>query len=626
MSQDPYSYGALPPGDTFRYLVLEPGTVEDPLRCDLHIGFIADVRYETISYVWGNPERNQTIACGAHFVTITTSLSVVLRRIRSAQKAYVLWADGVCIDQQNLQEKGHQVALMAKIYRGAERVLIYVEPDDKGQGPALCALIEEADRTIQQGCEAIDMSWDSFPYPDDDDPLLTDPRWGALHSLLSQNWFDRGWVVQEAASAPKGQVIWGESEFDWDKLMRVHTWLSTRALGTYNSFLFSEVLINAHKNIYLDTHEEFGRAFYDKMSWGTSSILQTLNNAKELDLSNPQDRIYAFIELPQHLDHPIRVRPNYYSTHLETYRQFAVQYVRSTKSTELLDYVHHDETSPFSIPSWIPRWDISTWSLGQSSIASSVASSRSGLSPKPSLIDDGSLQVQGVIIDTLEYLSDAFEWHTATSQAFVDIWNQISDSGVPCPYDAPLIPHFSHRLGVFFASLSAGAYDGDFVEWQRAKKDFAGYAYLKAPKELEDGKSLAEDLNAIQLVEETAAGDEMPSNMFFDFIRNRTHNRRFALTKRGYMGLAPAPACLDDRIAIIFGCKTPCVLRKATREQVRGNYNHEKYYTYIGATSLVGKEWCVTEDGEAMFCNVLGEDDSKDWVEWDVEEQVISLC
>jgi hypothetical protein len=113
------------------------------------------------------------------------------------------------------------------------------------------------------------------------------------------------------------------------------------------------------------------------------------------------------------------------------------------------------------------------------------------------------------------------------------------------------------------------------------------------------------------------AGAEDEPNIFFDFIRNKTHNRRFILTGRCYMGLAPLLAREGDMVGIIFGCKTPCVLRKT---------GQEKHYMYLGATAILGKECSDVEGGGAMYCTMLGEEESKDWVDWGVEEEDIWLC
>jgi hypothetical protein len=599
--QETYPYDQLPQGDAFRYLVLQPGVGDEPLVCNLQTAPINDTHFEAVSYVWGTSIKDHPIVCEGHIISITPSLADVLRRVRLLNNPIRVWADSVCINQTNLTEKGNQVALMGKIYRSAKRVLIHIGSDDGGQGPAVCSLLDEVDSMIQATCRTIDMSWDSFPYPDEDDHLLVDHRWHALYTLLKQDWFDRGWVVQEAASTPEGQLLWGQSKFDWEKLMRVYIWLSTRAPGVYYSRLFGEVPINCHSHVYLESHEEFGRAFYSKLSWGLPSLLRTLNCAKELDLTNSRDRIYAFMDLPQKFEHRITLHPDYTISHLETYRQFATEYVQSTKSTELLDYVSHTEESLLDkVPSWVPRWDIVTWSLSPTSMASTVASSRTGSVVEPAVVDASSLRVRGVVFDTVHYVSDLLDWNTTTVATILEIWNCVVTASLDCPYVASSKPCL---LDAFLNSLSGGTYDGEASEWQRAKESFSYEAEIRL-----DENSLSED---------TLSGAESESSLFVEHIRSRTDNRKFILTDRGYMGLASAVVKETDICAIVFGCRTPCALRRAHREQ---------HYTYLGAISLVGKECHNVEDGGTSFCSVLGEDDSKDWVEWEVEEQDIDLC
>lgn len=50
--------------------------------------------------------------------------------LRNDRKQY-LWVDALCINQQDPQEKTHQVQLMGKIYSLAESVLVWLGPDDK---------------------------------------------------------------------------------------------------------------------------------------------------------------------------------------------------------------------------------------------------------------------------------------------------------------------------------------------------------------------------------------------------------------------------------------------------------------------------------------------------------------
>jgi hypothetical protein len=49
-------------------------------------------------------------------------------------------------------------------------------------------------------------------------------------------------------------------------------------------------------------------------------------------------------------------------------------------------------------------------------------------------------------------------------------------------------------------------------------------------------------------------------------------------------------------------------------------------FQYLGATFIVGGQTQATLDGRQLFLKILGDLDSKDWTQWDVEEQDICLC
>lgn len=601
-----YTYSTLPQGDVFRYLVLQPGVGNDTLVCNLQTDAISDAEYDAVSYVWGTSVRNHSIQCDDHELMITEALSQVLKRVRLPDKPRALWADSICINQDNLQDKGHQVGLMGKIYRFAKSVLIYIGSDDDSHGAAVISLLEDVNRMIKDTCQQIDMSWNSFPEnTGKETPFLEDPRWHSLHVFVSESWFDRGWVVQEAALARRAQVIWGQTLLEWDKLMRLYVWFTTRGGQIYNGIGFDAVQINAHMDVYLETHKDFCRAFYTEASWGNLSILRTLNCAKELDVSNQRDRIYAFMALPQVAGQlvEIQLRPDYSAPYLETYHRFAAEYIRASGSPELLDYVSHDDSSLTSgTASWVPRWDICTWSLSQSSSASSGIRSRALTVPKPLITESGLLKVRGVVVDSIHYASHVFDWDTTTPESLKAIWDNIMVAQIDSPYGSS-----AFVLDAFLDALSSGTYDGERSQWRRSRQRFRLEVLLK------------QDLKDAQISKRDSVTTEIDDtiDLYFDKVRSRVHNRRIILTQRGYLGLAPMPAREGDSCALIFGCAKPCLLRRA---------NQELGYQMIGATTLMGKDCYEEEDGGVCFWYMLGEDESREWADWDVEEQDIFLC
>lgn len=92
---------------------------------------------------------------------------------------------------------------MAQIYSDAERVLIHLGSDDDVHGPAFSSLLTELDTMIQSTLDKIGSTWNYFPFLEkgEQERLMLDGRWKSFDALLSQPWFTRGWVVQEAGLA-----------------------------------------------------------------------------------------------------------------------------------------------------------------------------------------------------------------------------------------------------------------------------------------------------------------------------------------------------------------------------------------------------------------------------------------
>lgn len=49
----------------------------------------------------------------------------------------LIWIDAVCIDQENVRERNHQVDLMSMIYKGASRTVAYVGEASEDSGLVL---------------------------------------------------------------------------------------------------------------------------------------------------------------------------------------------------------------------------------------------------------------------------------------------------------------------------------------------------------------------------------------------------------------------------------------------------------------------------------------------------------
>lgn len=82
----------------------------------------------TISYCWVDATDNISVVCDELRVLITRSLHGALRRFRPPRgtAARLLWADALCINQKDDEEKGKQVGSMDEIFANASSVLVWL--------------------------------------------------------------------------------------------------------------------------------------------------------------------------------------------------------------------------------------------------------------------------------------------------------------------------------------------------------------------------------------------------------------------------------------------------------------------------------------------------------------------
>jgi Heterokaryon incompatibility protein (HET) len=114
-----------------RRLELLPGTGQ--IRCKLENVSLSDKPiYEAISDHWGGTAEKHQIVCNSASLTITDSLHSALVRFRTPEESRHLWADQLCINQADPDERGHQVGFMREIYENATQTLVWLgaEGDD----------------------------------------------------------------------------------------------------------------------------------------------------------------------------------------------------------------------------------------------------------------------------------------------------------------------------------------------------------------------------------------------------------------------------------------------------------------------------------------------------------------
>jgi hypothetical protein len=170
--------------DSIRLLRLMPNKVESAdIHCELFEYSLQEPckgthLYEALSYVWGNPEKKLPLRIHNQSFDATVNLHAALLRLRNHFMERILWVDAICIDQENQEEKEHQIQSMAKIYSQANRVVIWL-------GEAA----EDSDLALKEIC----LAGGKKPTT-----LLDNERIKlAVLALLQRPWFRRIWVWEQ---------------------------------------------------------------------------------------------------------------------------------------------------------------------------------------------------------------------------------------------------------------------------------------------------------------------------------------------------------------------------------------------------------------------------------------------
>ncbi len=137
------------------------------------------IPYEALSWAWGTEPRNSYISIRKGQKTyakyVPKSLFNALLALRHFQKNRYLWIDAVCIDQENFEERNHQVEMMDEIYSNAKRVCVWLGDATNESRTALSFIKEEVLKLqhFDDLCESPSAS----------------SKWRALLELMQRPWY-----------------------------------------------------------------------------------------------------------------------------------------------------------------------------------------------------------------------------------------------------------------------------------------------------------------------------------------------------------------------------------------------------------------------------------------------------
>jgi hypothetical protein len=114
-----------------------------------------------------------------------------------------LWIDALSINQDDLDEKNHQVQMMARVFRQASLVYAWLGGEDRFSREAMEALVRFASPKSQTFLNEMGrLKIESKEtYQKLGIPRVSPTVWTAIYALLNRAWFKRAWIVQEITLA-----------------------------------------------------------------------------------------------------------------------------------------------------------------------------------------------------------------------------------------------------------------------------------------------------------------------------------------------------------------------------------------------------------------------------------------
>ena len=181
------------------------------LYCQIVHAFLADrPRFNALSYVWGTCVKTCQIVVGSDTLSITTNLLEALQLYHAKIDApSFLWVDAICINQNSITERNHQVGFMRDIFAQALRTIVWLGDFEFlpiNHSWNFLGYIHE---------EMILISKPSIRIPDEE-LILQDLN---TRRILSKPWFSRVWIVQELACSQEIVVQIGHETLAWQTLV-----------------------------------------------------------------------------------------------------------------------------------------------------------------------------------------------------------------------------------------------------------------------------------------------------------------------------------------------------------------------------------------------------------------------
>lgn len=521
--------------------------------------------YEALSYAWGDPVFNRSIKlAGTHF-PVTTNLKVILRTLRHATQERLLWIDAICIDQNNVQERSHQVSRMNDIYSQAANVIIWLgEP--MSDAVLAFGFLREFGRPRHELLSSTE------------EDRNTEQIAMSVRSLLTRSWWTRIWTAQEWILAGRTVFQSGPHTLDGEVLIQCleHYRYHVKHTDCCSMHLTSDFLFRLGDSLQSFFSLNAVKQLYHRQDFSSSLAYLRMRHA-----ADPRDKVYGVLALaaPQYAG---LLRADYNASVEQVYEQLALALIDRTKWLDIFSHIAPNQSRNLNVPSWVPDWTVdmgkeysSDWTERFKMITKYDACgswTTADFEHTP-----GVLRVKGLIIDTItalgvRRLGSYKKTHAYRNQLLDEMFEIANPTGTK--YYHKYHGQRQTRKEAFWLTMCGG-----YQDMTRHRPEAISEPHIDNYEPFEEWEAWFRGARTSYQFGNDRSRDVA------DSIASVSKGRAFGRTaEHGLFGWVPKNSVTGDVVAILTGGTMPVVLRPQSG-----------YYTTIGDAYIHG-----VMDGEAV--------------------------
>ncbi|TVY26239.1 Heterokaryon incompatibility protein 6,OR allele [Lachnellula hyalina] len=607
-----------------RMLVINDARDDETLQCTLeYTSLLNPGPYSALSYRWGEATNTKQIILNDSLVEVTANLEAALKQLQSHGHKRI-WADALCINQTDLEERGLQVRNMQLIYSKAQTVVAWIGNDEENIATAVAYLLKTkafqwlparrrtacslpSNREIRQTQlvfgvhSSIADQW-------------TQQRWRIFGDFFDLVYWKRVWIIQELASSSEIKVIFGKTEVSWKSILSAVTYLGDHSKEVPGNCQSYEIAAQLHhfRCIFLSNNQT------------PITLNEALQWSHYAQATDPRDKIYALLGLTSD-GFKIIPMPNYKQP-LEqihenmTKAMFVME--RSLESICMRGLGCHEDSQP----SWVSDWAY-FWSSPRTIQEERIFRRKISYPSIPffQTMESGILEIEGNNVGAVCALSSSLSpIKEAGARSSRRIEPDEIDRLLPTllqslrnNYPSGIVTALSETLCLnHTGSADNGGNEGlNFCTPQdcfynlwhpECRKSLQGLPLLQW---LDENASLKiGSLNLLEWTQSQSRTSRLKRSLnvwhpsYHDLDQQRyiaamtevlQGSMRLMVTETGFLGLAPLRTQIGDTVHYIRGCSEPLVLRKReisvtekrSREyQVIGGAHVQVDHTFPGAS------------------------------------------